>query len=192
MIALYIVGGIVVAGAIGYVLFKTFRDRYDHLRRFAAVDEGKVYRCGQPDVNDLEEIHRRTGIKTIVALRGSVDNPKRNEWAIREKQFCADNGIEFVNIPSNHKNPPTQAQIDEFLDVVGDPARQPVLVHCRIGAQRTGMMCAFYRIEYQGWSKQQAFEEMEQLGFASHKRHHREFTRVFEAYVPRNHRPESR
>ncbi len=33
-----------------------------------------------------------------------------------------------------------------FLRIVTDPKRVPVLVHCQAGADRTGTMCAVYRI----------------------------------------------
>jgi protein tyrosine/serine phosphatase len=47
-------------------------------------------------------------------------------------------------------------------------AKGPVLVHCQHGADRTGVVIAMYRIIYQGWSKQQALDEMENGGFNFH------------------------
>jgi protein tyrosine/serine phosphatase len=38
-------------------------------------------------------------------------------------------------------------------------------VHCKRGADRTGLMCAMYRIAFQGWTKDQAIAEMTQGGF---------------------------
>jgi protein tyrosine/serine phosphatase len=55
-----------------------------------------------------------------------------------------------------------------FLNIVNNPANQPVLLHCKHGSDRTGMMTAIYRIVEQGWSKQDAIAEMTQGGFGYH------------------------
>jgi protein tyrosine/serine phosphatase len=46
--------------------------------------------------------------------------------------------------------------------------RGPVLVHCKHGADRTGVVIAMYRILYQGWTKEQAVDEMENGGYNFH------------------------
>lgn len=46
----------------------------------------------------------------------------------------------------------------------------PVLIHCKHGQNRTGLVAAMYRIVYQGWSKQQAIDEMREGGFGGSER----------------------
>ncbi len=58
--------------------------------------------------------------------------------------------------------------VKRFLQLVRDPNNQPVLLHCKHGADRTGMMVAIYRVVEQGWSKQAAIAEMTQGGFGYH------------------------
>ena len=41
-------------------------------------------------------------------------------------------------------------------------------MHCLHGADRTGVIIAIYRIIYQGWTKSQAIDEMENGGFNFH------------------------
>jgi len=41
-------------------------------------------------------------------------------------------------------------------------------VHCQQGADRTGLMCAIYRVAVCGWSKEQAAKEMTDGGFGFH------------------------
>lgn len=41
----------------------------------------------------------------------------------------------------------------------------PVLMHCKHGSDRTGLMAAMYRVVVQGWSKEDAMKEMTQGGF---------------------------
>jgi protein tyrosine/serine phosphatase len=55
-----------------------------------------------------------------------------------------------------------------FLQIVTDPKRIPVFVHCQHGADRTGTMCAIYRITIQYWSKDEAIDEMTKGGFGYH------------------------
>ena len=55
-----------------------------------------------------------------------------------------------------------------FLKIVRNPNNQPVLLHCKHGADHTGMMTAIYRIVEQGWRKQDAIAEMTQGGFGYH------------------------
>jgi protein tyrosine/serine phosphatase len=44
-------------------------------------------------------------------------------------------------------------------------AKGPVLMHCKHGSDRTGLMAAMYRVIVQGWSKEDALSEMTQGGF---------------------------
>jgi protein tyrosine phosphatase len=63
---------------------------------------------------------------------------------------------------------PEEDDAVRFLQIVANPRRDPVLVHCQHGADRTGTMCALYRVAVQGWSKKEAVEEMSQGEFGFH------------------------
>ena len=56
----------------------------------------------------------------------------------------------------------------DFLRIVSTAEFQPVLVHCRHGSDRTGMMVAIYRIVVEGWTKAQAIDEMVNGGYGYH------------------------
>tara|TARA_B100001094_G_C17501585_1_gene471289 strand:+ start:208 stop:474 length:267 start_codon:yes stop_codon:yes gene_type:complete len=56
-----------------------------------------------------------------------------------------------------------------FLKIVSAPQKQPVLVHCQHGADRTGTMCAIYQVALQGWTKEEAIREMKDGGYDHHK-----------------------
>ncbi|MBT0624737.1 dual specificity protein phosphatase family protein [Pseudomonas sp. LF135] len=43
----------------------------------------------------------------------------------------------------------------------------PVLMHCKHGSDRTGLMAAMYRVVIQGWSKEDALNEMTLGGFGT-------------------------
>jgi protein tyrosine/serine phosphatase len=63
---------------------------------------------------------------------------------------------------------PEEKEVVRFLRIVNDPKKTPVLVHCMHGADRTGVMCATYRLAVQGWTKEDAIEEMTNGGYGFH------------------------
>jgi protein tyrosine/serine phosphatase len=69
-----------------------------------------------------------------------------------------------------------------------DPANYPVWVHCTAGRDRTGAMCAVYRMEYDHWSAEQALAEMREYGFDPEKdaaaRAYAEFVRSYRRREP--------
>src|SRR5439155_25412452 len=86
-------------------------------------------------------------------------------------ELCRQLGVRYVFLGPDlvsrkrvpYDRPPA---IDRFLALMDDPETYPVLLHCRAGLHRTGVMVAVYRMEYQGWSHEQAYEEMKANGFA--------------------------
>jgi len=115
-----------------------------------------LYRGAQPNEEGLHEL-KKLGIKTIVNLR--------SEHSDRDKMENID--ISYKNIPMTASKPKIE-DIITFLIIVADSNNAPVFVHCRHGADRTGMMSAIYRIFLQNWSKEDAIEEMTKGGFGFH------------------------
>ena len=167
---------------------RLFRAPYDGLQHYGVVAEGVLYRCGQPTPDELAGLIGRLSLRTVVSLRGSRDADDPDGWEQTERQACQSRGVELVSIPCNHKNPPTREQVDQFLNLCRDPARRPVLVHCRLGQQRTLLFCALYRVYIDGLSSDVAEREMDAVGFGTRKRRHRrllEAFRLFAAPSPR-------
>ncbi|RMF85330.1 MAG: hypothetical protein D6744_01585 [Planctomycetota bacterium] len=164
---------------------RLFRAPYDGLRNLRAVEEGVLYRCGQPAPGDLRNLIEQLKLRTVIALRGSRDASDPDEWERAEKAVCDEHGVRFVSLPCNHKNPPTPEQVARFLDLVTDPERTPALVHCRIGQQRTGMFCALYRVHVQGVDPDEALREMDEFGFDSRNRRHRRLLDKYREYAAR-------
>jgi malate synthase len=63
---------------------------------------------------------------------------------------------------------PERKEVVKFLQIVTDEKRYPILFHCQHGADRTGIMCALYRIAVQGWSREEAIQEMKEGGYGFH------------------------
>ncbi|HZL94875.1 MAG TPA: hypothetical protein VFB99_14560 [Vicinamibacterales bacterium] len=54
-----------------------------------------------------------------------------------------------------------------LLQLVNNPANQPVYVHCAGERHRTGVMTAVYRMTHDGWNSDRAFKEMKQYDFGA-------------------------
>ena len=116
---------------------------------------GDLYRCALPDEQGYNAA-REMGVQTIVNLRPSKSSEKP-----------AGSIPNYVNIPV-HTGSPSYDQAHEFFKVVDNPENQPVLLHCYHGADRTGAFTALYRINRQGWSKDEAIREMTGGGYHFH------------------------
>lgn len=119
-----------------------------------------LYRGAQPEVEGFRSLVK-LGVKTVVNLRQlHSDRDELDKAGVTDQ-------LDYVHIRFNTFHPEDE-DVVEFLKVMADPARHPVFVHCQHGADRTGMMVALYRIVFQGWSKEQALEEMTAGGFGFH------------------------
>jgi tyrosine-protein phosphatase SIW14 len=139
--------------------------RLTEWRHFRVVEEGKLYRSGQLTPEVLDRVIHDHGIKTVVCLRALAregDTSLENA----EELWCEARGIRYVRFaPAGWDTPEATANLNAFLRLVDDPAQGPVLVHCFAGLHRTGVYCAVFRMGHQGWSNQEAIDEMYAVGF---------------------------
>jgi protein tyrosine/serine phosphatase len=73
--------------------------------------------------------------------------------------------VNFIRLTPNGAEKWLDQMTVGFLSVMDDPTHYPVLVHCFAGRDRTGTMCAIYRMEYEGWPSSLAASEMGHFGF---------------------------
>ncbi len=144
------------------------------IENFAKVEEG-VYRGAQPDEAGFRAL-ADMGVKTVINLRDKHD----------DRQGAFPHEIDVVTIPLSaglSLDPPTDEEVQQFFHVVLDPARRPVFFHCAEGKDRTGTMCALYRIEVDGWTPERAQEEM--VAFGWHDDLYKAIGKFVLAYRPR-------
>jgi protein tyrosine/serine phosphatase len=149
--------GVVLLALIagGYKLYDVYVNY-----RFMAISEGKVYKSGVIPPDEIAGFVAKYKIKTIIDLRGpvttdTINNPEMPADILAEKQAAAKiPNLNWVNIPSNQV--PNSSTLARFFEVMDNAANYPVLIHCHHGIGRAQLYSALYRIEYEGWSPDDA------------------------------------
>ena len=115
-----------------------------------------LYRSAQPTAEGMTNLVA-LGIKTVVNLRDNhSDADEIGDLPLKARRIEIFTG----NMKDRHAK--------ELLAIMGDTNAVPVLVHCQHGADRTGTMCAMYRVMRQGWSADKAIDEMKNGGYGYH------------------------
>lgn len=115
-----------------------------------------LYRSAQPTAEGMRQLEAM-GVRTVINLRSfHSDRDELGETALAS---------EHITMKAWH---PEEKELVRFLRLVTTPEKLPALVHCQHGADRTGLMCAVYRVVVCGWSRQEALREMTEGGFGYH------------------------
>ena len=130
--------------------------KYKDLPNFHQVN-AKLFRGGQPGKGGLLQL-KQLGVKAIINLR---DDDERARAEAAEAQAA---GLRYFNIPFASFDRPGDKDVDEVLKLIDSLDNQPVFVHCKRGADRTGTIIAIYRIEHDGWTSEKAKAEANHFG----------------------------
>ena len=126
---------------------------------FRAVDPGVLYRSAQLSDQDLQAYARQYGIKSVLNLRG----PHPGEgWYDGEMDAVHRLALIHYDYPISAKRFVTQREIADLLAIVRT-APKPLLIHCRSGADRSGLLAALYRYAVDGASADQADAQLSLL-----------------------------
>jgi protein tyrosine/serine phosphatase len=104
---------------------------------FHVVIDGAVYRCAQPSPEFLADVVGEHGIRTVVNLRGIGDGPVV-DWYEDEAAACQKLGLSQENLTFSAYRLPSVDEVRRLLEVF-DRSEKPILIHCRRGADRTGL-----------------------------------------------------
>jgi hypothetical protein len=107
-------------------------------RNLHVVVAGRVYRCAQQTGAALEDIVRDHGIRTVVNLRGCC-SPMG--WYVEEARVCHRLGVSQEDVCLSAYRLPAVGEVRRLLEVL-DRTEYPILLHCRRGADRTGLVSA--------------------------------------------------
>lgn len=114
----------------------------------------EAWRSAQPAPHHISMMARR-GIKTVINLRG--DQTAGTRWL--EERACAKHGIKLLNVRLRSRAAPTRQELWSIRDVLNE-AQYPILVHCKSGADRAGLMSVLIRHEREGVPIEAAVDQL--------------------------------
>lgn len=130
------------------------------------VVENQVYRSALPSIAALAKMKEQFGIKYVLDLRvlSQVEiDIRRNEV---EKL-----GMRFVHIPMDEYHEIPQDDIRRAVGIVAWTGNHPILVHCKGGVHRTGLVILAFRMWRMGYTWKKAFDEAKKHHFYSGNDH---------------------
>lgn len=147
---------LVPASAVAAALLLISFDRHGRLMwdHWDEVKRGILYRSGQLSARQLTEAVKLHQIRTIINLQ------MPGEELIAERDLSRRLSVDFVNLPMPGDGLGEEWEFREFLRIIDDPERRPILVHCARGTCRTGAAVAMYRLERDGWALEDVTAEL--------------------------------
>ncbi|MDQ0318458.1 protein tyrosine/serine phosphatase [Pararhizobium capsulatum DSM 1112] len=107
---------------------------------FAVVVPGEVYRSNQPSASEIADYAQLYDIKSIVNLRGSDD---KAAWYKDEVTAAKGLGLTHIDFKMSADQELTLEEARQLTAILRD-APKPLLIHCRSGADRTGLASVIY------------------------------------------------
>ena len=112
---------------------------------FHVVEAGHLYRSAQPGAEDLAAYAQSFGIKSVINLRGAHPG---EAWYEDEMRASRELGLRHIDLALPARRELSDAQLFDLEKALSD-APAPILVHCRRGADRTGLAAALYVLDVQ-------------------------------------------
>lgn len=117
-----------------------------------------IYRSEQPDKAEFACL-AGTGMLSVLNLRSYhmdstlIENSSLKPFTVKMKA-----------------NDFTDNEIIESLRILRSGPK-PIVVHCKHGSDRTGVVIAMYRIIFENWTKDQALDELQHGGYGFHEKY---------------------
>ncbi|THH36730.1 protein tyrosine phosphatase [Aliishimia ponticola] len=137
-----------------------------------------VWRSNHPTEERFREISKR-GISTILNLRGTPQRP----IYVQEVMLCQELGLKLIDVPMSARAAPRKDTLANLIDVFRKIER-PFLMHCKSGADRTGLASAIYLMEIEGKSLSDASKMLSPRYLHFRQSKTGVLDRVLEAYAP--------
>lgn len=119
-----------------------------------------------PRPTDLRQLRVDYHIDTIIDLESGVYDVVQvysETYFENVLQFPSDFGINYYHMPCSDFTPPKEIFVKKAIELMADVDRH-VFIHCLSGVDRTGFVCAAYRMRVQGWTYKAARAEWISVG----------------------------
>ncbi|MCL5260633.1 MAG: tyrosine-protein phosphatase [Gammaproteobacteria bacterium] len=123
---------------------------------FHVVIKNKVYRSAQLRPKKLEHYIQTLGLKSIINLR---DDAERDPNYKKEREIAEKYHLLYINVRLSSQKLPDLSYLKQLVKII-DTAPKPTLIHCKAGADRTGLAAAISILLEDGQSVDEVEDQM--------------------------------
>jgi protein tyrosine/serine phosphatase len=138
---------VVLATYIGYTIYHV---------NFRAIVRGEAYRSGQMSAQQFARTIQDYGIKSILNLQGET---LKASWYRDEIETAAKWNVVHYDRKLSAGHELNVEQMDELIALLR-AAPKPILIHCKAGSDRTGLVSALYCLALEGQTPAQADRQL--------------------------------
>ena len=109
-------------------------------RNWGVVAPGRLYRSNHPLPWQLRLAARRLGVKTVINLRGERAGCGSDRLG---RVAARDAGLVQLDAPFESRGAPHKDRILRLVSLL-EKAEEPILIHCKSGADRTGLVAGIW------------------------------------------------
>lgn len=139
---------------IAIILF--FTGTFTGCTNFHEVTPKVLYRSKQLSGNQFDQIIKKYHIKTVINLRGASPGKK---WYKEELYVMQMDSVTHIDIGLSATRYVSPQKTDSIMEVAVSAAK-PILVHCKRGADRTGLFCAAWKLKFEHTSVENASKQL--------------------------------
>lgn len=123
---------------------------------FHAVVDGEVYRSAQMTGTQLSDYTAKVGLKSVLNLRGAAPDA---DWYQAEIADSARLGLVHADFALSASREVTNDEAVQLI-VLMRTLPKPLLIHCKQGSDRTGLLAALYLASIKGVDVDTADDEL--------------------------------
>ncbi len=112
--------------------------RYFFDENLLEIVPGEIWRSAQPSGPEMDAFITRLGLRSVLNLRGERGG---SAWLREERSVTAARGVELHTVRLSAKQMPPTPRLREIVRVL-DTAPRPLLLHCKGGVERSGLVGA--------------------------------------------------
>ena len=144
------VAGVGLLGLLGFLGVQQYTGN------FHAVVDGEVYRSAQMTGTQLSDYTAKVGLKSVLNLRGAAPDA---DWYQAEIADSARLGLVHADFALSASREVTNDEAVQLIALMRTLPK-PLLIHCKQGSDRTGLLAALYLASIKGVDVDTADDEL--------------------------------